>query len=97
MSESTDELSNAEEAENKRLENEAAAEPEEAAALGHYGIQPLHDFDRSHVLGPLADYIPSKVEYQHWLEPCGWRRGANRLSSDSRGQHAPPHHKSARA
>ena len=52
----------------------AAVDPDEAAALGHYGIQSLHDFDRSNLLGPLADYIPSTVQYQHWAEPCARER-----------------------
>ena len=52
----------------------AAIDPDEAAALGHYGIQSLHDFDRTNLLGPLADYIPSTVQYQHWAEPCARER-----------------------
>ena len=45
-----------------------------AAAFEQPGVQMLRDFDRSRLLGPLADYIPSTVEYQHWAEPCARQR-----------------------
>ncbi|KAL1511148.1 hypothetical protein AB1Y20_005966 [Prymnesium parvum] len=47
--------------------------PEDAAALSHYGIQMLTDFDRAAQLGGLAQYIPAHLAHAR-PHPCARAR-----------------------